>query len=436
MVRRKKRRPNWPYRFAWLAIVFAILAYVGTKTLIGGMTFANRSYGIDWPLALVAACLDATFGVWYVAVGACIGSFLNVVAYRLPLGRNIGGHSGCPYCGTPIESTDNIPVLAWISLRGRCRTCRLPISIQYPIVELTVAIVFFVVFVTEFSNYGKNLPGTSRYAHHITAELILQSITYLFLLSGLLAAALIAVKRQVVPLKLFFWSVLPLAVVSLFSTNIIPIRWREVEPYGPIEDRLDVLATLVCGAVAGIAVSRLIAPLIYKGFDSSLAMSDKQSTSARQFICGMAIAGASVGWQSVVTLAWLVLIGAIIGSSLFRAKRTISNLSDLTCWIWLGLLVFRGYWNGWMSLQLLPSALPEVVRYVVGAVLLAPLAIIYVSISRNNSQDQVNDDPSAIDNGLDDEDSEDDLEDYSPTDEPLPRDESNNSSKQTDHSRD
>lgn len=404
MVRKKRRRPNWPYRFTWLAIVLATLSYIAIKTLIGGMTFANRSYGTDWPLALVAACLDATFGVWYVAVGACIGSFLNVVAYRLPLGRHIGGHSGCPYCETPIESTDNVPVLAWIGLRGRCRTCRLPISIQYPIVELTVAIVFFVVFVTEFSSYGRNLPGTPRFTHHITAGLILQSVTYLFLLSGLLAAALIAVKRQIVPLKLYFWSILPLTSISLLATNIIPIRWRDVEPYGPLEDRLDVLATLVCGAVAGIAVARLIAPLIYKGLDSSLAMSDQKSASARQFICGMAIAGASVGWQSVVPLTWLVLLSAIVGSLLFRSKRQAVNLSDLTCWIWLGLLVFRGYWSGWYSLQLLPSNWPEVIRHVVGALFLAPLAIIFASIAGNDSSDGPAPDASQHAELLDEED--------------------------------
>ena len=360
----------------------ATLAYIGVKTLIGGMTFAHRSYGTDWPLALVAACLDATFGVWFVAVGACIGSFLNVVAYRLPLGRNIGGHSGCPFCQTPIESMDNVPVLAWISLRGRCRSCRLPISIQYPLVELTVAIVFFVVFVTEFSTYGTNLPGTPKFTHHITAGLILQSVTYLFLLSGVLAAALIAAKKRTVPLKLYAWSLLPLTLISLLNPRIIPLRWRDIEPYGPLEDRLDVLTTLVCGAVAGIALARLLAPLIYKGFDRSLAMSDKMSVGARQFICGMGVAGAVVGWQSVVPLAWLILFSAIFGCLVFRSMRNTIHLADLTCWIWLGLLIFRGYWTGWLSIQIIPDSIPEVIRHVAGAVLLAPLAMLFVSIAQ------------------------------------------------------
>lgn len=69
-------------------------------------------------------------------VGALIGSFLNVCIYRLPRGESIvwpGSH--CPSCGKAIEFYDNIPVLSYIWLVGRCRACRTPISIQYPIVE-------------------------------------------------------------------------------------------------------------------------------------------------------------------------------------------------------------------------------------------------------------------------------------------------------------
>jgi leader peptidase (prepilin peptidase) / N-methyltransferase len=79
--------------------------------------------------------------------GLVLGSFLNVVAYRLPLGQSIVmPASYCPNCGTPIKPYDNIPVLGWLLLRGRCRTCRQAISPRYPLVEaltgvLAVAIV-------------------------------------------------------------------------------------------------------------------------------------------------------------------------------------------------------------------------------------------------------------------------------------------------------
>ena len=69
-------------------------------------------------------------------VGAIFGSFLNVVAYRLPRGESLSRpRSRCPQCQTQIRAVDNVPVLSWLALRGRCRTCRTRISARYPLVE-------------------------------------------------------------------------------------------------------------------------------------------------------------------------------------------------------------------------------------------------------------------------------------------------------------
>ena len=69
-------------------------------------------------------------------LGAIVGSFLNVVAYRLPRGESLAHPpSRCPSCGKAIKPYDNIPVLSWLLLRGRCRHCKEPISARYPIVE-------------------------------------------------------------------------------------------------------------------------------------------------------------------------------------------------------------------------------------------------------------------------------------------------------------
>jgi leader peptidase (prepilin peptidase) / N-methyltransferase len=69
-------------------------------------------------------------------VGAVFGSFLNVVAYRLPRGESLSRpRSRCPQCQTQIKAYDNVPVLSWLALRGRCRACRAPISARYPLVE-------------------------------------------------------------------------------------------------------------------------------------------------------------------------------------------------------------------------------------------------------------------------------------------------------------
>lgn len=81
------------------------------------------------PRGLVAA--------WVITFGATVGSFLNVVIARVPAGESIvHPRSRCPRCKAPIAWHDNLPVLSWLLLRGRCRGCALPISLRYPVVEL------------------------------------------------------------------------------------------------------------------------------------------------------------------------------------------------------------------------------------------------------------------------------------------------------------
>ncbi|MDO7867404.1 prepilin peptidase [Nocardioides jiangxiensis] len=79
-------------------------------------------------------------------LGLLIGSFLNVVAWRVPRGESIvSPPSACPACGHVIRARDNVPVLGWVLLRGRCRDCRAPISARYPLVELGTGVLFAVV---------------------------------------------------------------------------------------------------------------------------------------------------------------------------------------------------------------------------------------------------------------------------------------------------
>jgi leader peptidase (prepilin peptidase) / N-methyltransferase len=79
-------------------------------------------------------------------LGAAVGSFLNVVVYRLPRGESlVSPGSRCPSCGTALRPYDNVPVVSWLVLRGRCRSCDAPISPRYPLVELLTALTFVAV---------------------------------------------------------------------------------------------------------------------------------------------------------------------------------------------------------------------------------------------------------------------------------------------------
>jgi len=90
-------------------------------------------------------------------LGLCIGSFLNVCIHRFPVKRrlrdqlwSLNSHSsGCPRCSSAIGWRDNIPLFGWLFLRGRCRSCRLPISFRYPLVELLTAVLFVVLYQSE-----------------------------------------------------------------------------------------------------------------------------------------------------------------------------------------------------------------------------------------------------------------------------------------------
>ncbi|MCU0535411.1 MAG: prepilin peptidase [Hydrococcus sp. Prado102] len=121
--------------------------------------------------------------IFVFALGACIGSFLNVVVYRIPAGLSlIHPPSRCPHCFHQLGATENVPVFGWLWLRGRCRWCRTPISARYPTVEALTGLLFVLVY----WKFGYN-PTT---------------IGYWALLSWLLALSLIDFDTMTLPNEL------------------------------------------------------------------------------------------------------------------------------------------------------------------------------------------------------------------------------------------
>ena len=109
-------------------------------SLFNTIVFSEVIPGLPWSLALVLVA----------ALGAIIGSFLNVVIHRLPRNESIVfPNSRCPSCDTAIKAYDNIPLVSWLILRGRCRSCHSAISPRYPAVELLTALLFGAVFLRE-----------------------------------------------------------------------------------------------------------------------------------------------------------------------------------------------------------------------------------------------------------------------------------------------
>ena len=155
--------------------------------------------------------LDWVLITWFFIVGACVGSFLNVVVYRLPRGGSLlRPASRCPSCGQSIRPWDNIPVLSWFLLRGRCRDCGAKISWRYPLVEAIIGFWFV---------------GCSSLVLTTTPEL--KASAWMFsILSALFgaaffSAALIVQDGAKVP-RLINWVLLISLVLTLFAlTNFI-----------------------------------------------------------------------------------------------------------------------------------------------------------------------------------------------------------------------
>ena len=155
------------------------------------------------------------------AFGGAVGSFLNVVIYRLPAGLSlISPPSHCPACKEPIRWYDNVPVFGWIMLGGRCRHCGCRISIRYPLVEAFTAAMFAALAAVEN-------PLTAAYPCHV------------LLLCTLLCSALIEVDGNRPPLRLF----VPALIVGIArAADLAAI------------ERLNAWAGLAAGVVAGGAV--------------------------------------------------------------------------------------------------------------------------------------------------------------------------------------
>lgn len=139
-----------------------------------------------------------TAGIAIVASGALfgilIGSFLNVVVYRVPIGMSlVAPASACPNCHSGIKGYDNIPVVSWLLLGGRCRQCKAPISVRYPLVEAGTAVFFGVVA----AFFAPSISSAHTVAGAVSAALALVAFLYLTAIS--VALALIDLETHRLP---------------------------------------------------------------------------------------------------------------------------------------------------------------------------------------------------------------------------------------------
>ena len=192
-------------------------------------------------------------GMW----GACVGSFLNVVIFRVPAGLSVvSPPSRCPGCEKKLAWYDNVPVLGWLWLRGKCRSCKMSISVQYPLVELFTAVMFAgLTWVYYFTGLR---PVFSEAGLAATWPVLGVHLT---LLACMIAASVIDAKLYIIPLGIVWLA----SVVALFSPVAgaagflspdyleVGAWWASLVPVAsPTEGRM------AFGAGAGLLVSLLL----------------------------------------------------------------------------------------------------------------------------------------------------------------------------------
>jgi leader peptidase (prepilin peptidase)/N-methyltransferase len=208
-------------------------------------------------------------------LGLIVGSFSNVCIYRIPRNESvIYPASHCPKCRTKIKPVDNIPLLSYILLKGRCHNCGSKISIQYPVVEFLTGLIYLIIYLT----YG----------------LSIQSLVYIILASALIIIAFIDLQEQIIPDIIS----LPGIVVGLILSFIVPY----------ISFINSALGALVGGGI--ILIIAGVGSIIFK--KEAMGGGDVKLT---------AMIGAFLGWRyTIISLFLGFFLGALAGIVLIMTK--------------------------------------------------------------------------------------------------------------------
>ncbi len=246
---------------------------------------------------------------WIFSFGAMIGSFLNVVVYRLPRGESIVLRgSYCPRCGAPIASRDNLPVVGWLLLGGRCRVCHGPISTRYPIVEFLTASLFLVLYFVQLRSGGANLPirtpnpytGVVWIIFYTRWDLVGLYAYHVYLLSVLFAWTLIQGDAERIPRGA--------VLVTLLLGLIPPLVWPQLLIVNVMETLPEFLATAawrgsLATALAGGLAGCILGGLLYI-FQPERRPAERLGVEANP-VPGCLLLGLGLGWQAILVIAGL-----------------------------------------------------------------------------------------------------------------------------------
>ncbi|MDP1560940.1 MAG: prepilin peptidase [Pirellulaceae bacterium] len=289
--------PNNAFRSVLLIVALFLLLSIAYSQVTAawrwdrvtaGLGLEHESVALRWFLSSTVAEILLIW--WVVAVCGTIGSFLNVVVYRMPRGLSLSSSgSRCVHCQTPIKWYDNQPVLGWVILSGRCRKCRGPISGRYPLVEFMAIVVGLILFFVTVQITWIGPPRTSL-------SISDPNDWYCFWLLDPVPAR---------PLIMYFY-LLPTLMACL------AIGWSSFD--GVRLPSRFYLATLMVGVVGAVLFQTLLCGWLAEQFGRQ-EWRDVQflSPSLHSFVSDSGLSGLWGHWHVAVSKSVVVLIGQGIG---------------------------------------------------------------------------------------------------------------------------
>lgn len=219
------------------------------------MNNPELSYFIaNWSPTLIGAFFAFCFG-------ACAGSFLNVLVWRLPTGQSVvTPPSRCPICGHRLSWRENLPIVGWFILRGRCKACRTKISPQYPAIEFLVALLFLAAFIVLYAPLDRGPNGLFTNAAspwwHIQGfgRSWPAFVVVVILISGLVAMTIVDAKTMLIPVEIPT-AVTIVAFAGWTVQGFLP-EARNLRDYLPMPAASWTTGFAAAGMLIGLGVSR------------------------------------------------------------------------------------------------------------------------------------------------------------------------------------
>ena len=250
----------------------------------------------------------AFFSFW---LGACIASFLNVVIWRVPRGESIvSPPSHCPKCNAAIKWYQNIPVLSWLALRGRCASCRAAISPRYVLVELLGGLLFLAAFLHIFSGHVPTVFGNLDAARQPIGAVLMLLVWWIWI-SLMIAGSFIDFDHQLLP----DFTTVGGMVLGVASWMFISLSFHDCHPEFTNIRMYFPLIWSISGLAFGFGLLWLVRWLGTKAFKrEAMGMGD---------VFLMGAVGALFGPVAVmVTLIVSSIVGSIVGVALIALSRT------------------------------------------------------------------------------------------------------------------